>query len=139
MRWPPAGQVTAAVLMIAGLAFLGAVAGSLASFLGLGNEEEGPTDNSAVLREVRELRDQISRLEGGNGDDRLAAFLRRGGRGSTGRSQPGAERGRAPCDLRHRTTEIGTLSRCRRGGEPGAEGTDGRTESTDLCPQGVVG
>ena len=70
MRWPPAGQVTAAVLMIAGLAFLGAVAGSLASFLGSGNEEEGPTDDGAVLREVRELRDQISRLEGGNGDDR---------------------------------------------------------------------
>jgi voltage-gated potassium channel len=64
------GRVTAAVLMIAGLAFLGAVAGSLASFLGLGNEqEEGSDDDGTVLREVRELREQISRLEAASQDD----------------------------------------------------------------------
>lgn len=65
-----AGRLTAATLMVAGLAFLGAVAGSLASFLGLGNEEEEQAEDGALLREIRELREQISRLEGGNTDDR---------------------------------------------------------------------
>ena len=63
------GRTVAAILMVAGLAFLGAVAGSLASFLGLSGGGDGTSDEDAVLREVRELREQIRRLEGADASD----------------------------------------------------------------------
>lgn len=65
------GRFVATLLMISGLAFLGVIAASLASFFGLGdaNRESSPdaADNQRydeLLDEIRSLRNDVARLRG---------------------------------------------------------------------------
>ncbi|HET8526179.1 MAG TPA: potassium channel family protein [Actinomycetota bacterium] len=65
-----AGRVTAAFLMVSGLAFLGALAGSLAALLGVSDDAPVGPDDPEILDEIRALRRQVEALsKGTSGDD----------------------------------------------------------------------
>ena len=57
-----AGRITAAFLMLSGLAFLGALAGSLAALLGVSDETPVRAENSEILAEIRSLRREVEAL-----------------------------------------------------------------------------
>lgn len=59
------GRFTAAFLMVSGLAFLGALAGSLAALLGVSEEPSVPVADPELLAEIRSLRRQVEALSKG--------------------------------------------------------------------------
>ena len=64
------GRFTAAFLMVSGLAFLGALAGSLAALLGVSEEPSVPVADPELLAEIRSLRRQVEALsKGTSGED----------------------------------------------------------------------
>ena len=60
-----AGRITAAVLMVSGVAVLGALAGSLAALLGVSEDAAVRAADPEVLAEIRALRKQVEALSGG--------------------------------------------------------------------------
>jgi voltage-gated potassium channel len=56
------GRVTAAFLMVSGLAFLGALAGSLAALLGVSDDTPAKPQDADVVAEIRALRREVERL-----------------------------------------------------------------------------
>ena len=57
-----AGRITAAFLMLSGLAFLGALAGSLAALLGVSDDTPLRAEDPEILAEIRSLRRQVEAL-----------------------------------------------------------------------------
>lgn len=64
-----AGRVTAAFLMLSGLAFLGALAGSLAALLGVSDDTPVQAGDPEILAEIRSLRRQVEALPKGPSSD----------------------------------------------------------------------
>lgn len=59
------GRITAAFLMVSGLAFLGALAGSLSALLGVNEETPVRSEDPEILAEIRSLRRQVEALSKG--------------------------------------------------------------------------
>jgi voltage-gated potassium channel len=57
-----AGRITATFLMLSGIAFLGALAGSLAALLGVSDVAPVPAQDPELLSEVRALRREVQAL-----------------------------------------------------------------------------
>ena len=56
------GRITASFLMLSGLAFLGALAGSLAALLGVSDDAAVPVQDPEILSEIRALRREVEVL-----------------------------------------------------------------------------
>jgi len=59
------GRITASFLMLSGLAFLGALAGSLAALLGVSDDTPVQASDPDILAEIRALRRQVDALSKG--------------------------------------------------------------------------